>query len=133
VRRHDGVDRAGQDPVTLEVAQGHREHALADAVDGSLELGEALVFLDAMVPEDGGTAADVLPVTKQLIDGAVDTAMLPDQPVRCLLEPVRLDNPAAKAVPRTHVRCVGGRPDGITRRPCLRASGCGSCRSGTTA
>lgn len=31
-----------------------------------------LVFLDAMVPEDGETAVDVLPVTKQLIDLAVD-------------------------------------------------------------
>ena len=103
-----------------------------------------LVFLDAMVPEDGETAADVLPITKQLIDGAVDgwrvppmpelppplglfgvtdpedvawlRSMLSDQPVRCLQEPVRLDNPEVKAIPRTHIHCVGGRPDGITRR-----------------
>jgi pimeloyl-ACP methyl ester carboxylesterase len=104
-----------------------------------------LVFLDAMVPEDGETAADVLPVTKQLIDAAVDgwrvpplpelppprglfgvtdpgdvawlRSMLSDLPVRCLQEPVRLDNPAAKTIPRTHIHCVGERPDGITRRP----------------
>jgi pimeloyl-ACP methyl ester carboxylesterase len=104
-----------------------------------------LVFLDAMVPVDGETAADVLPVTKQLIDAAVDgwrvpplpelppplglfgvtdpddaawlRSMLSDQPVRCLQEPVRLDNPAAATIPRTHIHCVAGRPEGITRRP----------------
>lgn len=104
-----------------------------------------LVFLDAMVPVDGETAADVLPVTKQLIDAAVDgwrvppmselppprglfgvtdpddvawlRSMLSDQPIRCLQEPVRLDNPAAAEIPRTHIHCVGGRPEGITRRP----------------
>jgi pimeloyl-ACP methyl ester carboxylesterase len=104
-----------------------------------------LVFLDAMVPEDGETAVDVLPVTKQLIDVAVDgwrvpplpeqppplglfgvtdpdnlawlRSMLSDQPVRCLQEPVRLDNPAARTIPRTHIHCVGARSAGITRRP----------------
>ncbi|MEU0796569.1 alpha/beta fold hydrolase [Amycolatopsis sp. NPDC005961] len=97
-----------------------------------------LVFLDAMVPEDGETAADVIPLTKQLIDDAVDgwrvppmglfgvtgpddvawlRSMLSDQPVRCLTEPVHLGNPAAKAIPRTHIHCVGGEPTGITRRP----------------
>lgn len=102
-----------------------------------------LVFLDAMVPEDGETAVDVLPISKQLVDNAVDgwrvppmpagptglfgvtdpddvawlRSMLSDQPVRCLTEPVRLDNPAAKAIPRTHIHCVGGQPSGITRRP----------------
>lgn len=104
-----------------------------------------LVFLDAMVPEDGEAAVDVLPVTKQLIDVAVDgwrvpplpeqppplglfgvtdpedvawlRSMLSDQPVRCLQEPVRLDDPAARAIPRTHIHCVGAEPAGITRRP----------------
>ncbi|MEU2222136.1 alpha/beta fold hydrolase [Streptomyces sp. NPDC018347] len=89
-----------------------------------------LVFLDAMVPEDGETAVDVLPVTKQLIDLAVDgwrvppmpesppplglfgvtdpddlawlRSMLSDQPVRCLREPVLLDEPAARTIPHTH-------------------------------
>jgi pimeloyl-ACP methyl ester carboxylesterase len=97
-----------------------------------------LVFLDAMVPEDGETAADVIPITKQLVDSAVDgwrvppmglfgvtdpddvawlRSMLSDQPVRCLTEPVRLGNPAAAAIPRTHIHCVAGQPAGITRRP----------------
>lgn len=104
-----------------------------------------LVFLDAMVPEDGETAVDVLPVTKALIDVAVDGWRVPpmpeqppplglfgvtdpddlawlrstlsDQPVRCLREPVRLDNPAARTIPRTHIHCVAHRPVGITRRP----------------
>jgi pimeloyl-ACP methyl ester carboxylesterase len=44
-------------------------------------------------------------------------SMLSDQPVRCLQQPVRLDNPAADAIPRTHIHCVGGQPEGITRRP----------------
>lgn len=44
-------------------------------------------------------------------------SMLSDQPVRCLQQPVRLDNPAADTIPRTHIHCVGGQPEGITRRP----------------
>ncbi|MCE0762403.1 alpha/beta hydrolase [Pseudonocardia kujensis] len=103
-----------------------------------------LVFLDAMVPEDGETAVDVLPVTKQLIDavdgwrvppmpeqppplglfGVTDPddvawlrSILSDHPVRCLEEPVRFDAPAARTIPRTHIHCVGGRPAAITRRP----------------
>ncbi|SER06498.1 Alpha/beta hydrolase family protein [Lentzea xinjiangensis] len=104
-----------------------------------------LVFLDAMVPRDGETAVDVLPVARQLVDAAVDgwrippmpeqppplglfgvtdpgdvawlRSMLSDQPVRCLQEPVRLDDPAARTIPRTHIHCVGSRPAGITRRP----------------
>jgi hypothetical protein len=44
-------------------------------------------------------------------------SMLSDQPVRCLQEPVRLDDPAARTIPRTHIHCVAGRPAGITRRP----------------
>ncbi|WP_244223653.1 hypothetical protein [Amycolatopsis circi] len=43
--------------------------------------------------------------------------MLSDQPVRCLQQPARLDNPAARAIPRTHIHCVGATPKGITRRP----------------
>jgi pimeloyl-ACP methyl ester carboxylesterase len=107
-----------------------------------------LVYLDAMVPEDGETAVDVQPVTKNLIDlaaksgngwrvpplpqqpppmglfGVTDPAdvawlrtMLSDQPVRCLQQPVRLDNPAVNAIPRTHIHCVGAKPEGISRRP----------------
>jgi pimeloyl-ACP methyl ester carboxylesterase len=106
-----------------------------------------LVYLDAMVPEDGESAVDIQPVTRKLIDLAAESgsgwripplpeqptfglfgvtdpadaawlrATLSDQSVRCLLEPVRLDNPAANAIARTHIHCVGARPAGITRRP----------------
>lgn len=44
-------------------------------------------------------------------------AMLSDQPIRCLQQPVRLDNPAVNAISRTHIHCVGVRPEGIIRRP----------------
>jgi len=44
-------------------------------------------------------------------------AMLSDQPVRCLQQPVRLDNPAVTAIPRSHIHCVGVQPQGVTRRP----------------
>ncbi|MFI6165955.1 alpha/beta fold hydrolase [Nocardia sp. NPDC051052] len=107
-----------------------------------------LVYLDAMVPEDGETAVDVQPMSQHLIDlaatsgggwrvpplpeqpppfglfGVTDPAdviwlrtMLSDQPVRCLQQPVRLNNPAAQAIPRAHMHCVGATPAGITRRP----------------
>lgn len=107
-----------------------------------------LVYLDAMVPEDGESAIDVQPVTRDLVDlaarsgdggripplpelppphglfGVTDPAdvawlrgMLSDQPARSLRQPVRLGNPAADAIPRTHVHCVGAVPAGITRRP----------------
>jgi pimeloyl-ACP methyl ester carboxylesterase len=103
-----------------------------------------LVYLDAMVPEDGETAADVMPMTQNLVDrvlksesgwrvpplpegpaglfGVTDPAdvawlrtMLSDQPVRCLQQPVRLDNPDAAKIPRTHIHCTAGAPVG--RRP----------------
>ncbi|MCK1797528.1 alpha/beta hydrolase [Streptomyces sp. XM4193] len=107
-----------------------------------------LVHLDAMVPEDGESAADVIPVTRQLIElaersesgwrvppmpelpaplglfGVTDPAdvawlrgMLSDHPVRCLRQKVRLGNPAADAIPRTHIHNVGAAPAGIVRRP----------------
>ncbi|GAA4529023.1 alpha/beta fold hydrolase [Amycolatopsis samaneae] len=107
-----------------------------------------LVYLDAMVPEDGESALDVMPVTQRLIDlaeesgdgwrvppmpeqpaplglfGVTDPAdiawlrtILSDQPVRCLRQPVHLDNPAAHAIERTHIHCVGAKPAGIDRRP----------------
>ncbi|GHF02448.1 esterase [Amycolatopsis deserti] len=106
-----------------------------------------LVYLDAMVPEHGETAADVLPVTQAMIEAALasesgwrvppmpelpppdglfgvtepaDVAwlrtMLSDQPVRCLQQPVRLDNPATRTIPRTHIHCTV-KPDGFERRP----------------
>ncbi|MFG2734045.1 alpha/beta fold hydrolase [Streptomyces harbinensis] len=42
--------------------------------------------------------------------------MLTDQPVGCLRQPVRLDNPAVDAIPRTHIHCAV-KPEGIARRP----------------
>ncbi|MBU6530735.1 alpha/beta hydrolase [Streptomyces mayonensis] len=107
-----------------------------------------LVYLDAMVPQDGETAVDVQPMTQRMIElaeqsesgwrvppmpeqpapvglfGVTDPddvawlrGMLSDQPVRCLQQPVRLDNPAADAIPRTHIHNVGTTPAGVTRRP----------------
>ncbi|MFD2418103.1 alpha/beta hydrolase [Amycolatopsis pigmentata] len=108
-----------------------------------------LVYLDAMVPEDGESAVDVMPVTQHLIDlaaksdsswrippmpeqpaphglfGVTDPAdiawlrtMISDHPVRCLQQPVRLDNPAVNEIPCTHIHCVGGvKPEGVVRRP----------------
>ncbi|EFL25150.1 putative esterase [Streptomyces himastatinicus ATCC 53653] len=107
-----------------------------------------LVYLDAMVPQDGESAADVMPITQDLIDGALrsesgwrvpplpempplpglfgvtdpaDVAWLrttlSDQSVRCLQQPVRLDNPAVNTIPRTHIHCVVGEPEGWPRRP----------------
>lgn len=107
-----------------------------------------LVYLDAMVPEDGESAADVMPMPRALIDlaeksesgwrvpplpelpppsglfGVTDPgdvawlrSMLSDHPVRCLQQPVRLDNPAVRTIPRTHIHCVAGRPEGFARRP----------------
>ncbi|WP_433657837.1 alpha/beta fold hydrolase [Nocardia sp. CA-128927] len=107
-----------------------------------------LVYLDAMVPEDGETATDVLPVTQTMIElalrsdsgwrvpplpelpppaglfGVIDPAdlawlrtMLSDQPVRCLQQPVRLDNPAVHAIPRTHIHCTARTSASPERRP----------------
>ncbi|GGP34083.1 alpha/beta hydrolase [Saccharothrix coeruleofusca] len=50
-------------------------------------------------------------------DAAWVRGMLSDQSARCFQEPVRLDNPAAKAIPRTHIHCVGATIDGIVRPP----------------
>lgn len=103
-----------------------------------------LVYLDAMVPEDGESALDAQPVTRYLIEstegwrippmpeqpapfglfGVTEPAdvawlrtMLSDQPVLCLTQPVHLDNPAVNAIPRTHIHCTGAVPEGVIRRP----------------
>ncbi|GAA0253413.1 alpha/beta fold hydrolase [Cryptosporangium japonicum] len=103
-----------------------------------------LVYLDAMVPRDGETAVDVMPITQVLIDAAEDgwvaplpelpaphglfgvtdpddvawvRSMLVDEPVLAYRQPVRLDDPAVAAVPRVHIHCVGSEVEGITRRP----------------
>ena len=104
-----------------------------------------LVFVDAVVPDDGEAAADVMPLIRQMIDTAVDgwripplaeyppprglygvtdpgdvawlRSMLSDHPVRSVQEPVRLADPAARALPRAHVHCTQGRPEGAALRP----------------
>jgi pimeloyl-ACP methyl ester carboxylesterase len=106
-----------------------------------------LVYLDAMVPEDGESAADVMSASQKLIDRALQSesgwripplpempppfglfgvtdpddiawlrTTLADQPVRCLQQPVRLDNPAVRTIPRTHIHCTV-KPNGFDRRP----------------
>ncbi|MFC9329537.1 alpha/beta fold hydrolase [Kitasatospora sp. NPDC057015] len=106
-----------------------------------------LVYLDAMVPADGETVLDVMPLTRHLIEaaaasdapwrippmpegpapvglfGVTDPAdkewlrtVLSDESVRCFQQPVRLDNPAMDAIPRTHIHCVGTTVQGVTRR-----------------
>ena len=52
--------------------------------------------------------------------------MLSDQPVHCLSQPVRLDNPAATTIPRTHIHCTVGKPEGVTHRrpvPAMQPNG----------
>ncbi|GGN31043.1 alpha/beta fold hydrolase [Streptomyces fuscichromogenes] len=107
-----------------------------------------LVYLDAMVPEHGETAADIQPVTRDLIDRALASdsgwrvpplpempppyglfgvteaadlawlrTMLYDQSVRTFQQPVRLDDPAVRTIPRTHIHCLANVPEGVVRRP----------------
>ncbi|WP_410636153.1 alpha/beta fold hydrolase [Amycolatopsis sp. cmx-4-83] len=100
-----------------------------------------LVYLDAMVPTDGENALDVMPVTRTMLgngwrvpplpelpapfglfgvtdpgDVAWVRTMLSDQSLRCLEEPVAMDNPALAAIPRTHIHCTV-KPAGFDRRP----------------
>lgn len=44
-------------------------------------------------------------------------ANLSGHPVRCLQQPVRLDNPAANAIPHTHIRCDSANAEGFTLPP----------------
>ncbi|MET8995690.1 alpha/beta hydrolase [Amycolatopsis sp. NPDC004169] len=100
-----------------------------------------LVYLDAMVPADGETAIDVMPVTRTMLGtgwrvpplpeqpapfglfGVTDPGdiawlrtMMSDQSLRCLEEPVAQDNPALRAIPRTHIHCTV-KPEGFDHRP----------------
>ncbi len=114
-----------------------------------------LVYLDAMVPQDGETAVEVMPANQHVIDeahssasgwrvpplpelpapyglfGVTDPAdvawlrtMLSDMSVLCLLQPVHLDNPAVRAIPRTHIHNTV-KPEGIVRRriPAVQPNG----------
>lgn len=152
-----GLDTHVEDIVALIIEENLTEvilvgHSYAGLVISSVandvpDRIAQLVYLDAMVPEDGETAVDVMPVTQHLIDLALrsesgwqvppppempppvglfgvtdpdDVAllrtMLSDQPVNCLREPVRLSEPAARRIPRTHIHCTV-LPEGFVRRP----------------
>ncbi|MFI8165584.1 alpha/beta fold hydrolase [Streptomyces sp. NPDC086081] len=152
-----GLDTHVDDIVALILDEGLTEvilvgHSYAGLVISSVandvpDRIAQLVYLDAMVPEDGETAVDVMPVTQHLIDLALrsesgwrvppppempppaglfgvtdpdDVAwlrtMLSDQPVNCLRQPVRLNEPAARRIPRTHIHCTV-LPEGFVRRP----------------
>ncbi|MFD8738626.1 alpha/beta fold hydrolase [Streptomyces sp. NPDC059618] len=42
---------------------------------------------------------------------------LTDESVLCFQQPAEMDNPAQAAIPRVHILCVVGAPEGVTRRP----------------
>ncbi|RKE23452.1 alpha/beta fold hydrolase [Streptomyces sp. TLI_171] len=65
---------------------------------------------------DGPTPAGLFGVTDPA-DTAWLRTLLSDQSALCFRQPVRLANPAAAAVPRTHIHCVGGAPEAVPRRP----------------
>jgi hypothetical protein len=81
------VDGALDDPVALELAQGAREHALADAVDLALELRE---------PHDTALEQgdrEQRPLVRDPVEDLADLATLPRVPlpdVDALREPPRL-------------------------------------------
>ncbi|WP_329248658.1 alpha/beta hydrolase [Streptomyces sp. NBC_01478] len=157
--REVGLDTYVDDVVGLIVEEGLTEVVLVGHSYAGMVVSSAanrvpdriahLVYLDAMVPEDGECVTDVMPVSQTLIDlaarsgtdwripplpelpppdglfGVTDPAdvawlrtLLTDEPVLCLQQPVRLDNPAVHAVPRTHIHCVGvSEREGYERRP----------------
>jgi pimeloyl-ACP methyl ester carboxylesterase len=80
-----------------------------------------LVYLDAFVPEDGQSLADLVgpqvmaamgEVTRQYGDGwrmphnPPDAPFRTDQPIKTALEPVRLRDARALALPRTFIYCT---------------------------
>lgn len=129
-----------QDESVVLVGHSYAGMVITGAANRVPEKVFRLVFLDAMVPRDGESALDVMPVTQQLIDqaaagdppwrippmsrsfGVTDPAdlawldtLLSDQPVHCLTQPVAFDDPAARAIPRIHIHCTAG--TGPPRRP----------------
>ncbi|MBP2479234.1 pimeloyl-ACP methyl ester carboxylesterase [Crossiella equi] len=137
----DLVKAEGLEDVVL-VGHSYAGMVISGVSDRIPERLAHLVFLDAMVPGDGEAAADVQPISAQLVAQAVDgwrvppppaplgtfgvtdpedaawlRTLLSDQPARTLREPVRLANPAAHALPRTHIHCTRDQPKGIARRP----------------
>jgi pimeloyl-ACP methyl ester carboxylesterase len=150
-----GLDTHTDDIVTLLTERDLRDVVLVGHSYGGMVISAAanqapdrvahLVYLDAMVPEDGETVIDVQPMAAQLAELAADgwrvppiperpapyglfgvtdpadlawlRGMLSDQSVLCMRQPVRLDNPALAAIPRTHIHCVGAKPANVIRRP----------------
>ncbi|WP_336210202.1 alpha/beta hydrolase [Nonomuraea sp. LPB2021202275-12-8] len=146
----DIVDLLVEEDLTDVVLVGHSYagmviSAVANQVPDRIA---GLVYVDAMVPADGETVLDVMPLTRHLLELAADSktpwripplpegpapiglfgvtdpadtvwlrTMLSDESVRCFQQPVRLNNPATAAIPRTHIHCVGSTPEGVTRRP----------------
>lgn len=144
----DVVDLITGEDLTDVVLVGHSYAGLviSSAANEVPDRVAQLVYLDAMVPEHGENASDVMPITQALVDlalrsesgwrvpplpetpdglfGVTDPAdvawlrsILSDQPVRCLQERVRFDNPDADKIHRTHIHCTEGRPEGFSRRP----------------
>ncbi|RCG28489.1 alpha/beta hydrolase [Streptomyces diacarni] len=146
-----GLDTHVEDVVSLILAEDLTEvilvgHSYAGmlvsaVIDLVPERISHAVYVEALVPADGESAADVLPAHQvefmiQLAEGAGDGWRIPplpelpypaglfgvtdpddvawlrgtlsDQSLRTLQQPVRLVNPAADSVPRTHIHCVGG-------------------------
>jgi pimeloyl-ACP methyl ester carboxylesterase len=145
----DVVSLIEEEDLTDVVLVGHSYAGLvvSSAANAVPERIAHLVYLDAMVPEDGETAVEVMPVNRYAVDqaksspggwrvpplpeqpaphglfGVTDPAdvawlrsMLSDMAVLCLEQPVHLDNPALRAVPRTHIHNTVT-PDGLVRRP----------------
>ncbi len=114
--------------------------AAAEQIPASLR---HLVYLDALVPENGQSMLDVFgpehaDVIRRVVrergdgwrlpvDGAVATR-LSDHPFRTFTEAVEVTNPRAVAIPRTYIHCTGARRRVTPRSP--RRWGCGRNRSG---
>jgi len=98
-----------------------------------------LVYLDAVVPQDGQAMLDVLgeptaAMLRGLVERAGDGWRLPlppgaparitEHPFACLTQPLRLSNPSAAQVPRTYIRCTHdptGQHGSMTSRMATRA------------
>ena len=112
------------------------------------ELISQLVYLDADVPQDGQSEADLFPETaaylmdlaRQYGDGwrvPIDRPDLPlctYQPVKTGLELVHLQNPLARDLPRTFIWCSRDKDPADEAMNALAAfaAGCGPIRSGDT-
>ena len=88
-----------------------------------------LVYLDALVPQDGQSGADLfgpetpaylVDLARQYGDGWLlpntrrDLPLCNDHPLKTFLEPLHLQNPLARALPRTFIWCSGEKdPDDV--------------------